>query len=363
MQITGLRTICVELPIAAPIRTAIHDIRSTGAVLVFLDTDEGAVGESFLFSLSGRRLGILRDMVESFAPLVVGEDPCDPEPLWDKLWRDINFFGHKGITLFGISAIDTACWDAAGKAAGRPVVDRLGQVRERVPVYASGGLWLDAEPDALAEEAKGFVAAGFCAMKMRIGRTSEDEDVARVAAVREAIGPDIELMVDANQGLDRSRAIALGRRLQPLGIAWFEEPVPTYDYEGSAAVAAALEVPVASGESEYTRYGFRDLIDAKAARVLMPDLQRVGGVSELLRVAQMGQAEGLAVSPHLFMEHSLMLLGALPNASYLEHMPWFSPLFRESITIEDGSIEVPRRAGLGFTFDPDAIARYRLDGS
>ena len=226
---------------------------------------------------------------------------------------------------------------AAAAAATSLVLD--GELR--------GGLWLDAEPAALAKEAKGFVAAGFGAMKMRIGRASEGEDVARVAAVREAIGPDIELMVDANQGLDRARAIALGRRLEPLGIAWFEEPVPTYDYEGSAAVTAALEVPVASGETEYTRYGFRDLIGAKAARILMPDLQRVGGVSELLRVAQMGQAEGMMVSPHLFMEH----------------MPWFSPLFRESITIENGTVAVSRRPGLGFTFDPNAIARYRLDGS
>ena len=198
MKITGLRTICVELPIVAPIRTAIHDIRSVGAVLVYLDTDEGASGESYLFSLSGRRLGILRDMVESFAPMAVGTDPRNPEPLWDAMWRDINFFGHKGITLFGISAIDTACWDAAGKSAGRPVVDRLGQIRERVPVYASGGLWLDAEPADLAKEARDFVAAGFRAMKLRIGRASEDEDIARVAAVREAIGPEIKLMVDAD---------------------------------------------------------------------------------------------------------------------------------------------------------------------
>ena len=363
MRISALKTVCVELPIEKPVATAIHDIRSIGAVLVFLETDEGATGESYLFSLSGKRLKILDAMVESLRPLIIGANPCDPEAIWEAIWRDINFFGHKGIAVFGLSAIDTACWDAAGKAAGRPLLDRLGAVRDRVPVYASGGLWLNSEAEALAEEAMDFVATGFRAVKLRIGRPAIDEDVARVAAVREAIGPDIALMVDANQGLSHKHAIELGHRIAAFDLTWFEEPVPVYDRAGNHAVGAALEMPLAGGETEYTRYGFRDLIEAKTAHVMMPDLQRVGGVTEMLRVAQLCAANDLPVSPHLFTEHCLQLLGSLPNGTYLEHMPWFAPLFNETLTVEDGTIEVPRRPGLGFTFDRNAIERYRIEVS
>jgi len=360
MRIVDLRTIRVEVPLARPIRTAIHDIRSVGALLVILDGGDGLIGEGYIFAPGTRQLPVFEAMVESFRPTLLDADPEFSEALWRRLWRDINFLGHKGVSVFALSAVDMALWDLRGKELGRPIHRLLGGCRTSVPTYASGGLWLGASIDELVAEARGFVARGFRAMKMRLGRPRLEEDVERVGAVRAAIGPGIALMADANQGFTVDHAIRLGRRLEEFDLAWFEEPVPAYDLEGSARVAAALDTPIASGETEYARYGFRDMLRAKAADVLMPDLARVGGVSEFVKVAHMADAVDVPVSSHIFTEHSLTLMAALGNATYLEHMPWFETLIREKLELSDGAFLVPERPGFGFTFDPDAIERYRL---
>ncbi len=342
MKITGLRTVQVDLPIEKPIRTAIHDIRSVGCVLVFLDTDEGLGGESYMFTMNAGRLDVLESMAKSLERHVIGRDPHDVEAIWQAMWLDINFFGHKGITLFALSAVDTACWDLIGKAAGRPLYKLFGACREQVKAYASGGLWLSLSVDELVAEAKGFIDQDFRAMKVRLGKARLEEDVERVAAVREAIGPDIDLMADANKGLSVDHAIRLGRRLEEFGLAWFEEPVPAYDLAGHAAVAAALDTPIASGETEYTCHGMQGMIEAKAADILMPDLQRIGGLSEFRRAAALAAASDVPISPHIFSEQSLSIAGSSANVTYLEHMPWFAPIYKESMHLKDGMIAMPR---------------------
>ena len=213
----------------------------------------------------------------------------------------------------------------------------------------------------MVAEAKKFLSQGFRAMKMRLGKPRWQEDVERAEAVRDAIGPDVRLMADANQGLEVTHALRLGRALEPVGLDWFEEPVPAYDVAGHAALTAALDTPIATGETEYTRYGFRPLIEAKAADVLMPDLGRVGGVTEFMRVGHMAQAWDLPVSPHLYSEPSLQLCGALQNCALLEYMPWSAMLFSEKIEFEEGQARIPERPGLGFSFDLDALERYRTE--
>lgn len=360
MKISGLRCIPVEIPLQRPIRTAIHDIRSVGCVLVFLDGDDGMSGEAYNFTMNAVRLDVLQAMIKSFAPLVVGRDARDVEGIWESMWRDVNFFGQKGIALFAISAIDTACWDLAGKAAGQPLYKIFGACRESVDVYASGGLWLSYSIDELVEEARAFLDQGFRAMKIRVGKKSIDEDVERVAAVREAIGSDTTLMADANQGFDASHAVRLGRRLEAFDLYWFEEPVPAWDLRGHAAVAAALDMRIASGETEYTRYGMRAMLEAKAADILMPDLQRIGGLSEFRRVAHLAESYDVPISTHIFTEQSLSIAGSVESCIYLEHMPWFEPLYRERLQLVDGRMAMPQGPGLGFTFDPEAVERYRI---
>lgn len=360
MKIVDLRTARVAVPLAKPIKTAIHDIRAVAALLVYVDGGDGLVGESHLFALGPEKLRVFEEMVLAFKPMLIGADPDFSGGLWQKLWRDINFFGHKGVSVFALSAVDMAVWDLRGKAQGTPIHRLLGGVRTAVPTYASGGLWLSDTIDELVAEAHAFVAQGFRAMKMRLGKPRVEEDVERVCAVRAAIGPDIALMADANQGLTVAHAIRLGRRIEAFDLAWFEEPVPAYDLEGSARVAAALDTPIASGETEYARYGFRTMLEAKAADVLMPDLGRVGGVSEFVKVAHMASAWDVPVSSHVFTEQSLSLMASLDNGTYLEHMPWFGGLYREKLEMRDGCCIVPERPGFGFTLDPDAVDRYRL---
>lgn len=360
MRITALRTARVALPIEPPLRTAIHHIDSVGCVLVSLETDSGLTGEGYVFTLSAVRLDVLEAMIRSLEHHVVGQDPHEVERMWEAMWRDINFLGHKGVTIIGISPLDTACWDLIGKAADQPLHRLFGACRDSVKTYASGGLWLSLDVDELVAEANAFVDQGFRAMKVRIGKPRPEEDAERVAAVREAVGPGIGLMVDANQGLDVSRAIRLGRMLEELDLVWFEEPVPAYDLAGHAAVAAALDTPIASGETEYTRHGMRAMIEAKAADILMPDLQRMGGLSEFIKASHLAAAHEVPVSPHIFTEQSLCLAGSLANLTYVEHMPWFAALYAEEMTIVDGEIPIPERPGLGFTFDWDALESYRL---
>ena len=361
MKITGLRTAAIALPLAEPLSTSIHRIEKIGSLLVWIDSDDGASGEALLFALDTSRLAVFDAMVRSLAPLVVGRAASDRGAVWADMWRDVNFVGHKGVSLFAIAAIDTALWDLAGKQAGLSVAAMLGRVRARVPAYASGGLWLSRSVDELQKEAAGFVAQGFRAVKMRLGSKRIADDVARAKAVRAAIGPDIRLMADANQGLTVAHAIALGRALAEVDLTWFEEPVQAYDLAGSAEVAAAVPMPVASGETEYARYGFRDMIERKSAHYLMPDLQRVGGVTEFMRVAHMAAAYDLPVSPHVFTEYSLQLCAAIPDCPVTEHMPWFQPLYNEQMEMADGDLLIPDRPGLGFTFDARQVDRLRLD--
>ena len=303
MKITQIRTQPIEIPFDKPLGTSIHRITSVAALLVWIDTDEGITGESYLWVIGKHKLPVLMEMVRSLEPVVKHRNPLDVAARFDEMWNEINFLGHKGVTIFGIAAIDWACWDIKGKALGVSLGDLLGRKRDKIPAYASGGLWTSMSIAELQAEAKSFLSQGFKAMKMRVGLPDIGEDVERVAAVRETIGNDIILMVDANQGLNVTKAIRLGRQLEKYNLAWFEEPVQAYDLAGSAVVANALDTPIASGETEYTRYGFHDMLEKKSADILMPDLERVGGVSEWLKVAHMAAAKDIPVSPHIFTEH------------------------------------------------------------
>ena len=356
MKVTAVETQPVVVGLDQPIGSALGQIAGFGCILVTVRTDGGITGENLVFTLNDRRTKVLRQMVDELADVAVGRDAGHIAGFWARAWKDINFLGHKGVPVAGISAIDGALWDALGKTAGLPLYRLLGGAQDRVPAYHSGGLWLSRSIDELVEEAQGFVAQGFRAMKMRLGLPDPADDIARVKAVRDAIGPTVKLMADANQGLTEAQAIRLGRRLEPFGLTWFEEPLPAWDLDGLARVAAALDTPIASGETEYTRYGFRRMLELRSADILMPDLQRVGGVSEFMRVGHMAESHDIAVSSHLFPETSVQVLGALSNATFLEYMPWFSPLYNEALEFRDGSAVVPERPGWGFTFNRDYIA-------
>jgi L-alanine-DL-glutamate epimerase-like enolase superfamily enzyme len=360
MKITRLRTQVVHLPIDPPILTAIlGEIVSADCVLTFLETDQGLVGEGLVFTINNRCLGVIHEMIRNLEDLVIGLDPRLGGELNARAWKSLNFLGYEGVSIIGLAAIDNALWDLRGKAAELNVAHLIGACRTSVPCYASGGLWLDSSIDELQKQASHLVARGFRAVKTRVGPREPDKMVARVRAVREAIGPKVGLMVDANQQMSVKQAIRIGRMMEDLNLTWFEEPVICHDHVGEAQVTAALETPVASGETVYTHRGVLAMLQARAADVVMPDLQRMGGPTEFLKAGHLCEAFNVPCAAHLFPEMSLSLLAALPSGSYLEHMPWFEKIYRDRIELDtNGDAVVPDRPGWGFSFDPDAMRRF-----
>ena len=360
MKITSVKTLKVEVPLQTPMITAIHKTESVGCVLISIETDTGLTGENYVFALNKKRLVVFEAMINSLTPFLIGQNPVYVEKIWEQMWADCNPVGQKGISVSAISAIDTALWDLIGKQANMPLYQLFGACRDKVKAYASSGLWLSASIDELIEEAHGFIAQGFRSIKLRIGKEDPREDVARARALREAIGDDIEILTDANQSLTVRQAIALARQLEAFNIGWLEEPVPAHDLAGHARILEAINIPVASGETDYTRFGMKSILDSGAVDILMPDLQRIGGLSEFRKSAALASAYNVPVSTHIFTEQSLSIAGSVANCISVEHVDWFAPLFNEAMQIEQGFILMPEGPGLGFTFDYKFIDTHRL---
>jgi len=361
MKISKLTTQLVNVPLDKPIKTAIHDMRSVGCVLVSVHSDQGLVGEGYCFTLNALRLKAFDEVIQSYTPLVEGQDVDFVEAIWEQIYQSVNPMGQKGITIGALAAIDTALWDLKGKALNQPLHRLFGACRSRIKTYASGGLWLSQTIDELISDAQHFVDQGFSSMKIRVGKDNWREDVERVRVVRECIGDDIELLADANQALTVKQAIKLGHKLEPYELAWLEEPVGAQNLQGHAEVRSSLDMPIASGETEYTRYGMRAMVDAKACDILMPDLQRIGGLTEMRKVAAIAASVDMPISTHIFTEHSLSIAGSSPNCISVEHMPWYTPLFNETMELEAGELIIPERAGTGFTFNKETIKRFQFD--
>jgi L-alanine-DL-glutamate epimerase-like enolase superfamily enzyme len=359
VTVTRLRTQLVHLPLAEPVDGGAYMLSTNDCVLVFLESSAGLVGEGLIHVLNNRRLHVLNDIVKSLEPVVVGLEVAQSGSFALRSKADLAFLGNTSAAAIGIAGVEMALWDLRAKALGVNVSAMLGTYRQAVAVYHSGGLWLSRTVDELQREAADFVNRGYRAIKIRVGKFGKEADVARVRAVREAVGPEIVLMADANQQLGVSDAIRLGRALEELNLAWFEEPVFREDHVGEAAVAAALSTPVASGESVYTSAAMLDMLQRRSADILMPDLQRMSGPSELVKAARLAEAYNIPVSPHLFPEMSLPLAASIPNATYIEYMPWFEPIYAERLRLNsEGKAIVPIEPGWGFRFDPSAVKKY-----
>jgi L-alanine-DL-glutamate epimerase-like enolase superfamily enzyme len=350
----------VRIPFDRPLVTASFPIPGIDSVLVELGTSTGQVGTGWIFGFGEKRAHVLRTMVEDLAQLVIGEDVFMVEALWQRMRKAVAFTGTKGIAALGISAIDTACWDAIGRCLEMPIYRLLGASRDAVETYASSGLWLDRDRDELGEEARTLIDSGFRAVKMRMGMADVHEDLARVALVREAIGPDAVLMVDANQAWDEKRANWMANRLAEYGVYWLEEPVPFDDILTMRELRESSPVPLCTGENNYYKEEFRELLLARAADFLMPDLMRMGGVTEFLKTAHLCESFGVSVTPHLFMEVSAHLAAACPNAVWQEHQPWWEPIIAEPIEVRDGAIQLSNAPGFGVNLDAQAVRRFEV---
>lgn len=345
---------------ALPIQNAKYTYATTDIVIVTLGTDDGVTGYGWTHGTE-----IVIETLRSLRERVLGEDPFNVERIWDKMYLP-KVYGRKGFETRAISAIDIACWDIIGKTAGRSVRQMLGGFRESVPAYIAGGYY---EPgknhEGLRQEMKRNLASGARAVKMKIGAADIATDLERIDVVRETIGPDVKLMVDANNGYNRIEALKMGRELDKRDIFWFEEPLHPDDIEGCAELCRKLDTPIAVGENEYTRWGFKQLIDAGAAQVINADAQVLGGITEWKKVADLAMAAHVLVAPHGDQEIHTHLVSAIPNGLIVEYYDnntnsMLKDMFRDHLRLDDqGCVTVPGRPGLGAEITFEAIEQYR----
>jgi len=348
------------------------------AALCVISTDAGIQGLGEAFYFGGPATVVSTLMRDGLGPLLLGCDPMDTSVIWDRLYNWTRDQGQKGLTISALSAIDIALWDIKGQALGVPVYTLLGGAyRHKARVYATGlyePQGVPSIPAALVEEALGYKQAGFCGMKLKVGYDLRT-DLSYIRAIREAIGPNLLLMVDANHAYNASEAIRLARGMEPYDVYWFEEPVPPEDLDGYLEVKRHAAMLIAGGECEYTRYGFRELINRRAVDVLQPDLCACGGFSEMQKIIAMAAAANLPVIPHVWgtsvgLSAALQLFAALPH--FPERRFPAEPLFeydrsphpfrdgvtRERFAMRDGYLEIPDRPGLGVTLDLDFVRRF-----
>lgn len=361
MQITSIESTVVSLPVRHRIVSAVRDTDRVINVLVEVRTAEGMVGVSYVAGFTRRKAAAVVAMIADLEEVVRGLDATQIGAVWDRMWSATTLSGHGGIAMFALSAIDIALWDLQGKALGVPLHRLLGCRRITLTAYASDGCWLHEEPARVADEAAAFAAAGFGAVKMRFGRRDPARDLAALAAVRRAVGEGVAIMVDVNQGWSRERAGRWAPRLAEWDVAWLEEPLAAEDVAGLAALHGALPTPITSGENAYGLDGVRALLDAEAVSTLMPDLQRIGGITGWVRADALAEAGRVPITSHLFPEVSVHLLAASREPGPLEWVTWLAPLLVEPLAVRGGIVAVPDRPGLGIAFDPDAVRRHRLD--
>ena len=351
--------------------------KTKGALVVEIRTDDGITGWGDCYGPAA----VCRAIVETLLkPSLIGRDPFDIEVIWEALYNKVKDYGLTGMTISGISGVDIALWDIVGKACQQPVHKLLGGAfRTRVETYATGLYFknMDKLNEEAVEEARGYAAQGFRAIKMKIGLGSIRKDIDRVAAVREAIGPDRQLMVDANHCFNVPQAIAIGRELEKLDIAWFEEPISPEDLDGYTELRAHLDVPIAGGENEFTKFGFRKILARRAMVIIQPDVCAAGGLTECKKIAALAQAHAVQCVPHAWgtaigLAATIHYLASLPDTPpclvpmppLLEYEQTFNP-FRDElslakITHQRGWVDVPTGPGLGIEIDRKILDRYRV---
>jgi len=324
-----------------------------------LDTG-GAAGTGFTYALTGGLTGARAILAEVMTPLAVGTDLLDWARTWHKLW-DLTHRLGRGAALPALSALDIAIWDLRAHRAGLPLFRLLGAQRDAVPIYGSGRSTHAMTDAELVGGAVSYVDEGYQAVKLRAGALGIERDIARVAAVRAEVGPGIALMVDCNERLDLAQAHRLAYRLGDLDVAWLEEPLRSDDVDGHAQLAARSPVPIAVGEHLQGRFEVKQYLDRQAAAVLMPDAPITGGVTEWLRIATLAEASSVAVSPHFLPELHVHLAAAAPAATFVEHFPLLDDVLEETLTVRDGMVEPPARAGHGIQWDKAALDRFELE--
>jgi len=369
MKIVDLKTYSCSIPMKVPKAIATRQIHSREFGLVEILTDEGITGVGYTFN------PLAPTIAASLKKLILNKDPFRIEEIWHLLYANKGMSFQKGLSVRAISMIDMALWDIVGKKLEAPLCRLLGQYRTRVPCYTSAGYYrvpLESQSvDDLIEEMAGHAKRGARYLKMRVGGLSIQADMARVKAVKDAIGDEVELMVDANNAYNLVEAMKVGERLQDMGIFWFEEPTTPDNLRGYQELAASLRIPIVSGELEYTRFGFRPIIEQKAADIIQPDACVCGGVTEWRKIVALAGSFGVPVAPHVIGDGgvNLQLAASSSEVFIMEYFELESEiskieeLFKEYSRAKNGYVDVPEKPGLGMTLNRDAVEKYRISAN
>jgi L-alanine-DL-glutamate epimerase-like enolase superfamily enzyme len=367
MKITQVEAIAINIPLRAAVADAVRNIDHRDHLIVRIKTEDGLEGVGFTLGYDGSKAMVsLVDTI--FRPILLNADALQTEHLWAEMYRQSIQAGRRGAALRAISAIDIALWDLRGKAAKLPVMHLLGVYSTRLRCYATGGYFRAGQThDELVREMAGYVEQGFNAIKLKVGKFSAQEDAARLGAIRKALGDGVDILLDANGGWsDSNTAIAALRRLEEHRPYWIEEPVRADNLSAMARIAEALDMPVATGELESTRWAFAELLERKAADILQPDATVVGGIGEWLKVAYMAAAFDVPIAPHYNWDIHTQLVATIPNGIFVEYfvrgsdVKVFDEVLANPIYPDQGYISPRTEPGFGLVFREDQIARYRI---
>ena len=359
LTLRAIHATAIEVPMARPLGTSAQTMRTAPILLIDLETEEGITGHAYLFCYTRIAPGPIAAVLADIQEAVRGERLA-PVDLSTRLLQRYRLLGAQGIVRMALAGFDVACWDALSLAADLPLASSyIGSQPRPIPAYNSNGLGL-MSPEQAADEAEALLEHGFRAVKLRLGRATAQQDLAVVRAVRRRLPDTVALMTDYNQALTVTEAIRRGQALDGEGVYWIEEPTRHDDYAGCARIAAALKRPVQIGENFAGAPAMATALAADACDYVMPDLERIGGVTGWQRAAALASAAGIEMSSHIFPEVSAHLLAATPTCHWLEYVDWAAPILAEPLRIVDGMAQVPDRPGSGVAWDTDAVRRYRI---
>ena len=359
-KISHVEVLLVDLKPKVKRTDAIQSFVSQETPIVRITDTDGATGLGYSYTIGTGGSSVFALLNDHLVPLLIG---CEAEEI-ESIWRRLFFHTHAttvgALTSIALAAIDTALWDLRCIRAQQPLWRMAGGAQREVPLYSTEGGWLHIEPLALVEDALAVKERGFSGTKIKIGRPHIAEDIARLSAVRDAVGPAFDIMTDANQGFSLPEAVRRARHYEALDIAWFEEPIHADDIAGHKQLVAATSVPIAVGESLYSISQFKDYLTSHACSIVQVDVGRIGGITPWLKVAHMAEAHNVPVCPHFLMELHVALAAAVPNGKYVEYIPQLETITKSSMTIKDGKAVPSDQPGLGIEWDIKTIKDIAL---
>ncbi len=336
---------------------AIQSFVTQETPMVRIHDSDGRIGTGYTYTIGTGGSSVVALLKDHLCPRLIGRDPLDIEAIWKDLFFATHATAVGAITALALAAIDTALWDLKCLASGRPLWKEAGGAQNSIPLYTTEGGWLHIDTQALVDDALKAKADGFGGSKIKVGRPRASEDVARLTAVREAVGPGFEIMVDANQAFTVSEAIRRARLYEPVDLAWFEEPLPAEDLGGHIRLCEATTLPIAVGESIYHPSHFREYLQRGACSIVQADVARIGGITPWLKVAHLAESFNVAICPHFLMELHVSLCAAVPNAAWVEWIPQLDDVTTSRMIVKGGRAAPPPSPGLGIDWDWAAIGK------